>query len=70
MNEREAVFLQCAHMILNDQCPPERGHYLCMNCDDDVGDCTQCWFNYLWGLSVGTIDPHKARVAIKGGVSA
>lgn len=58
MTEKEAAFLRCARMILNDGCPPERDHYMCMKCDDDVGDCTQCWDNYLLGLSIGIIEPY------------
>lgn len=52
----EAAFRQCAFMILNDQCPPDRKHYLCMVSEDCTGDCTQCWSNYLWGLTMGTIE--------------
>ena len=55
MTITEAAFFQCANMILHDQCPPERKHYLCMMDDDDALDCTQCWSNYLWGIAMGTI---------------
>lgn len=52
----EAAFRQCAFMILHDQCPPDRKHYLCMVSEDCTGDYTQCWSNYLWGLTMGTIE--------------
>ena len=61
MTIRELAFQQCAFMILTDQCPPERKHYLCMQGEDDVRDCTQCWSNYLWGLTMGTIELPKAE---------
>lgn len=57
MTMKEAAFQQCAFMILADQCPPDRKHYLCAIEEDDTDrDCTQCWSNYLWGLSMGTIE--------------
>ena len=47
MTIKEAAFFQCAFMILHDQCPPERKHYLCMTEEDDsVQDCIQCWSRY------------------------
>lgn len=59
LTHKEHEFLQCAHMILADQCPPDRKHYLCMKQEDDTGDCTQCWSNYLWGIGTGAIEPCK-----------
>ena len=60
----EAAFQQCALMILHDECPPERKHYLCMQQEDDsINDCTQCWNNYLWGLTMGTIELPERRAA-------
>ena len=56
MTRKEHVFRQCARMILYDQCPPDRKHYLCMKQEDDTGACTQCWENYLWGLAKGDIE--------------
>ncbi len=54
---KEAAFRQCAFMILNDQCPPDRKHYLCAKEEDGIiNDCTQCWSNYLWGLTMGVIE--------------
>jgi len=59
MTITEAAFSQCAFMILFDQCPPDTNHYLCMKEEDDsIVDCTQCWSNYLWGLTMGTIEPY------------
>ena len=60
LTEKEAAFLKCAHMILADQCPPEREHYLCMVSEDSTGDCAQCWINYLWGIGTGAITSPKA----------
>ncbi len=59
MTLRESAFVHCAFMILNDQCPPDRRHYRCMNEEDTaVGcDCSHCWNDYLWGLMMGTIQP-------------
>lgn len=57
---------KCARMILDDQCPPEREHYLCMKQEDDTGACTQCWDNYLWGLFTETIEPHEVKRDIVG----
>lgn len=63
MRTKESVFRDCALMILRDECPPAREHYLCMRGDDDTTrDCTQCWENYIWGISFGFIElPHKER---------
>lgn len=65
MTITEAAFFQCAQMILFDQCPPESKYYLCMKDEDDsIRDCTQCWSNYLWGISIGTIKlPRPTRRA-------
>lgn len=65
MTKKEFDLQQCAHMILFDQCPPDRKHYLCMASEDDTAlDCTQCWDNYLWGVAAGTITlPNKRRGA-------
>ena len=57
MTMKEAAFFQCAFMILHDQCPPERKHYLCMTEEDDsVQDCIQCWSRYLRDLTMGYIE--------------
>lgn len=61
MTKKENELWQCAFMILRDQCPPERKHYLCMMGEDDTGDCSQCWNNYLWGIAAGTIELPKAE---------
>lgn len=52
----EGALLNCALMILNDQCPPDTQHYYCMKQEDDgVGDCVQCWQEYVWGIAAKTI---------------
>ena len=63
LTDKEAAFLKCAHMILADQCPPDRKHYLCMVSEDCTGDCAQCWIEYLWGIGTGVIKlPSGKRV--------
>lgn len=61
MTEKENTLRKCAFMILQDQCPPDRKHYLCMKQEDDnVFDCVHCWDNYLWGIVDGSIEFPKA----------
>lgn len=56
LTEKESALAECANMILFDQCPPDRMHYLCMKEEDDtICNCTQCWRDYLWGIRAGTI---------------
>ena len=60
--KKENAFFECACMILYDQCPPEREHYLCMRAEDDSAvDCTQCWNNYLLKLAAGTVEFPKMK---------
>lgn len=62
MTVKEAAFQRCAFMILHDQCPPAREHYLrLMGEDDSAQDCTQCWSNYLWGLTMETVELPKTE---------
>lgn len=64
MTTAEDAFRQCALMILHDQCPPDRRHYMCMQEEDEsIGFCcTQCWSDFLWELTNGTIElPKKQR---------
>ncbi len=64
LTEKESALWDCARMILQDQCPPDRKHYLCMKSEDDTGDCTLCWDNYLWGIAGDTVElPKKERRA-------
>lgn len=60
LTQKEHAFMECARMILFDQCPPERKHYLCMVSEDCTADCTQCWSNYLWKVGMGTIELPKS----------
>lgn len=58
VTKKELAIFKCAQMILLDQCPPERKHYLCMEVEDDSAvDCAQCWDRYLWGIADGSIEP-------------
>ena len=60
MTKKESDLQRCAFMILRDQCPPDRKHYLCMVSEDCTGDCTQCWINYLWAIGEGSAElPRK-----------
>lgn len=62
MTRQTADIYQCARMILFDQCPPDREHYLCMMGEDDtVFDCTQCWDAFLQGVAAGTIELPKTK---------
>ena len=45
--KKENDLWDCAFMILRDECPPEREHYLCMKGEDDSPDCAKCWGDYL-----------------------
>ncbi len=65
VTKKESDLQRCAFMILHDQCPPDRKHYLCMKQEDDTGDCTLCWDNYLRGVIAGKIElPKEERRAI------
>ena len=67
MTKKESDLHRCALMVLHDQCPPERKHYLCMMQEDDAAlDCAQCWSNYLWGIAAGTIELPEAGVRAAG----
>lgn len=47
------TLLECALLILDDACPPDRGMYLCCHGEDGEVDCAQCWRHYLWYLEGG-----------------
>ncbi len=56
LTQKESAFLKCAEMILRDECPPDRKHYLCLQQEDDAeSDCAQCWINYMWKIGSGEI---------------
>lgn len=49
MSQKEYALFQCARMILCDECPPDRKHYLCMKQEEhEAGDCTRCWDDFLF----------------------
>lgn len=53
--------LDCALMILGDQCPPDRSMYLCDHGEDPEADCTRCWMRYVWYVAGGRMrDPYAA----------
>ena len=63
--KKESALMKCANMILADQCPPDRGHYLCMVSEDCTGACTQCWINYLEAIGTGAAElPKRMRAAV------
>lgn len=61
MTKKESDLQRCAFMILRDQCPPDRKHYLCMVSEDCTGDCTQCWLNYLWDIGADIVKPSRKK---------
>lgn len=57
---KEAALEKCALMILADQCPPDRKHYLCMELEDGSETaCSFCWRNYIRAVLAGAADPYK-----------
>lgn len=64
LTKKENAFRECAQMILADQCPPDRNHYLCMVSEDCTGSCTLCWINYLWAIGAGTAELPRKRAAV------
>lgn len=64
VTKKEWDIWQCALMILRDQCPPDRKHYLCMVSEDDTGDCGLCWDSYLRGVAAGAIKLPKKGAAV------
>ena len=59
--KKENALWDCAFMILRDECPPDREHYLCMKQEEACGcDCFRCWDHYLRGIGGETIEfPRK-----------
>ncbi len=64
LTKKELSFLECARMILADQCPPDRRHYLCMKSEDCTGDCSLCWNNYLWAIGSGDAELPRKGAAV------
>ena len=59
--------LTCAHMILADQCPPEKGMNLCRHEDGELygtdDACARCWTNYLAYVANGrSRNPYRETV--------
>lgn len=53
----------CALMILDDACPPDRRFYRCeMRCEDELdGTCDACWRAYLFFvMNGGQLDFYRA----------
>lgn len=56
--------LRCAHLILEDGCPPEKGMNLCHHEDGELYGteeaCKRCWKNYLAYVAGGrTLNPYR-----------
>lgn len=70
MSLKEHTFYYCAQMILNDQCPPEREHYLCMKQEDGDVECSciECWNNYLWELQQRVFEVAEDATMLTGEV--
>lgn len=63
LTQKERALLECARMILQDQCPPQNRFYLCMVPEDDTPDCALCWSRYMEGIAGGAIElPKKGAV--------
>ena len=64
LTKKECDLLDCARMILRDECPPDRRHYSCMASEDDTPDCTLCWSNYMDGIAGDIIELPKKGAAV------
>lgn len=63
--------LDCALMILGDQCPPEPQMQLCRMQEDDEDDtaCRCCWQQYLfWVVNGRRGDPYRHDRLYEGGM--
>ena len=62
--------LQCALILLNDGCPPEKSMMVCrMQEDGDGCDCSRCWSNYLYYVANGRrSDPYRYDCLHEGGL--
>lgn len=64
LSQLKPDLLKCAHMILEDQCPPEKGMNLCRHEDGELygteGACKRCWKNYLAYVAGGrSLNPYR-----------
>ena len=64
LTKKECDLLDCARMILQDQCPPDSRHYLCLVSEDCTPDCTLCWINYMEGIAGDIIELPKRGAAV------
>ena len=64
LTKKECDLLDCAHMILQDQCPPDRRYYSCMVSEDCTGDCIMCWYYYLRDVAGDIIELPKKGAAV------
>ena len=64
LTKKECGLWDCARMILRDECPPDRRHYLCTVSEDDTPDCTLCWSNYMEGIAGDIIELPKKGAAV------
>ena len=51
--------MQCALLILDDACPPDRTMYLCEHGEDPEISCVECWRRYLFYVD-GGMGPYRA----------
>lgn len=47
------TMLQCALLILEDECPPDPRMYYCRHGEDPEIACVECWRHYLNYLEGG-----------------
>lgn len=62
--------LDCALLLLEDGCPPEREMQLCgmQDCDDGES-CTTCWRRYLFYVAGGRLYyPYQRDAVFEGGM--
>lgn len=51
--DKNASMMQCAMMILNNQCPPDNRCYLCKQGEECEENCTECWSSFLFWVANG-----------------
>lgn len=65
MNQLQPSVFDCALMLLEDSCPPEKHMQLCLLQEDDEDGtaCTRCWYRYLFYVANGRrYNPYKVQV--------
>ena len=68
--ERLPNLFECALLLLDDECPPERCMQLCGMEEDATEDaCRRCWKQYLYYVANGrSLDPYHNERVHEGGM--